>query len=75
MEIIVNVPAQRLGFALEVLRSLAFVKSARPKAKAKPAPMDTTKYLQASPANAERLQQAYEQFDPAARIDFALPAE
>lgn len=77
MEIIVNVPAERLEFALEVLRNLAFVESARPRrqAKVKPAEMDTAAYLQASPANAERLKKAYEQFDRAERIDFMLPAE
>lgn len=75
MEIIVDVPAERLEFALEVLRNLAFVKSARPKKAAKSAKMDTTEYLLASPANAERLRQAYEQFDRGERIDFTLPAE
>lgn len=77
MEIIVNVPAERLEFALEVLRNLTFVESARPRkaAKAKPMEMDTTEYLLASPANAERLNKAYEQFDRAERIDFTLPAE
>ena len=75
MEIIVNVPAERLEFALEVLRNLAFVESARPKRTAKKVAPDTTEYLQVSPANAERLRTAYEQFDRAERIDFTLPAE
>ena len=75
MEIIVNVPAERLEFALEVLRNLTFVESARPKRAVKEAVPDTAEYLQASPANAERLRKAYEQFDRAERINFTLPAE
>ena len=77
MEIIVNVPAERLEFALDVLRSLTFVESARPKraAKAKTSELDTTDYLLASPANADRLRLAYEQFDRGERIDFELPQE
>lgn len=75
MEIIVNVPAERLEFALEVLRSLAFVESARPTKAAKSPKQDTTDYLLASPANAERLRQAYEQFDNRERVDFTVPAE
>ena len=80
MEIIVDVPADQVEFALEVLRNLAFVKSARPK-KAGKRPVaavpetDTTEYLLASPANAERLRQAYEQFDRGERVDFTPPAE
>ena len=60
MEIIVNVPAARLEFDLEVLRNLTFVESARPKRAAKKAAQDPTDYLLASPTNAERLRQAYE---------------
>lgn len=77
MEIIVNVPADRVAFALEVLRNLTFVESARPKraAKAKPVEMDTTDYLLSSPANVERLRLAYEQFDRGEGVKFSLPAE
>ena len=75
MEIIVNVPAERLEFALEVLRNLTFVESARPKRAAKKEAQDTTDYLLASPANAERLRLAYEQFDRGEKIDFSLPVE
>ncbi len=77
MELIVNVPADRVAFALEVLRNLTFVESVRPKrvAKAKPAEMDTTDYLLSSPANAERLRLAYEQFDRGEIIAFTPPAE
>jgi len=54
MEIIVNVPADRAAFALEVLRNLVFVESARPRrvAKAKQVEQDTTEYLLSNPANA-----------------------
>ena len=43
--------------------------------RAKKAAQDTTDSLLASPANAERLRQAYEQFDRGEKIDFSLPAE
>ena len=79
MEIIVNVPAERLEFALDVLRSLTFVESARPKRAAKgkteAAEMDSTEYLLSNPANSDRLRLAYEQFDRGERIDFELPQE
>jgi hypothetical protein len=75
MEIIVDVPAERVEFVLEVLRNFPFVKSARPKRAAKKVANDTTDYLMASPANAERLRQAYEQFDRGEKIDFTPPAE
>ena len=75
MEIIVDVPADRVEFMLEVLRNFSFVKSAHPKRSTKKAAQDTTDYLLASPANAERLRVAYEQFDRGERIDFTPPAE
>ena len=65
MEIIVNVPAERLEFALDVLRSLTFVESARPKHAAKDkteaAEMDTTEYLLSNPANAAHLEKSIAQ--------------
>ena len=75
MEIVFDVPAERAEFMLEMLRSLAFVKNPRPRRAPKAAPADTTDYLLASPANAERLRQAYEQFDNRERVDFTVPAE
>ncbi|SET34030.1 hypothetical protein [Hymenobacter actinosclerus] len=72
MEITFEVPAERVAFMLEMLRSLSFVSNPRP---INPAAVDTTAYLSASPANAERLQQAYEQFDAGQRVDFSFPAE
>ena len=65
MEIIVDATAERVKCVLEVLRNFPFVKSARPKRAPKKATPDTTDYLLASPVNAERLRQAYEQFDRA----------
>ena len=75
MEIIVNAPADRAAFALKVLRNLVFVESARLRraAKIKILEQDTTDYLLSSSANAERLRQAYEQFDRGERVDFILP--
>ena len=77
MGIIVNAPADRAAFALKVLRNLVFVKSVRPMraAKTKIVEQDTTDYLLSSSANAERLRQAYEQFDRGERVDFILPQE
>ena len=77
MEIIVNVPAERLEFALEVLRNLAFVESARPKRvpKAKPVEMDTTEYLLSNPANAANLRESIAQLRRGQTVPFELPAE
>ena len=75
VEIVFEVPAERVDFMLDMLRNLAFVKNPRPKKSPKTAPADTTDYLLASPANAERLRQAYQQFDNRERVDFILPAE
>lgn len=77
MEIIVNVPAERLEFALEVLRNLAFVESARPrrKAKAKPAEMDTTEYLLSNPANAAFIRESREQLRRGETVQVEIPAE
>lgn len=75
MEIVFEVPSERVEFMLDMLRNLAFVKNPRPKRAPKTAAADTTDYLLASPANAERLRQAYEQFDKRERIDFTIPAE
>ncbi|UYZ63976.1 hypothetical protein [Hymenobacter weizhouensis] len=72
MEIIFEVPAERAAFMLEMLRSMSFVRNPRPRPDAA---LDTSEYLAASPANAERLRQAYEQFDQGQRIDFTPPAE
>ena len=77
MEIIVNVPADRVAFALEVLRNLAFVESARPRrvAKTKPVEQDTTEYLLASPANAANLRESIAQLRRGQTVQLELPAE
>lgn len=73
MEIIIDVPAERVEFALEVLRNLAFVKSARPKKAAKQAAMDTTDYLLASPANAAFIRESREQLRRGQTVQVDIP--
>lgn len=73
MEIIVNVPADRVEFALEVLRNLAFVESARPKRAAKKAAQDTTDYLLASPANAAFIRESREQLRRGQTVQVDIP--
>ena len=75
MEIIVNVPAERLEFALEVLRNLTFVESARPKRaiKAKPAEMDTTDYLLSNPANAAFIRESRDQLRRGQTVQVEIP--
>ena len=76
MKYTLEVPDQDAGFVLEFLRRVTSVKLTPVGRQAsKPATMDTTDYLLSSPANAERLRQAYEQFDRGERIDFTLPQE
>ncbi len=74
MQIVFDVSPDRVSFALEVLRNLSFVQNPRPLTESAAAE-DTTDYLLASPANAERLRLAYEQFDRGERINFTPPAE
>lgn len=74
MQIVFDVSPDRVSFALEVLRNLSFAQNPRPLENSAAAE-DATDYLLASPANAERLQLAYEQFDRGERIDFTPPAE
>ncbi|RZK33111.1 MAG: hypothetical protein EOO61_15875 [Hymenobacter sp.] len=74
MQIVFDVSPDRVSFALEVLRSLSFAQNPRP-IENSVVGGDTTDYLLASPANAERLRLAYEQFDRGERVDFTPPAE
>lgn len=73
MEIIVDVPAERLEFALEVLRNFAFVKSARPKRPARKVAQDTTEYLLASPANAAFIRESREQLRRGQTVQIDIP--
>ena len=73
MEIIVDVPAERVEFALEVLRNLAFVKSARPRKAVKSAETDTTEYLLASPANAAFIRESREQLRRGETVQVDIP--
>lgn len=78
MEIIVNVAPDRVEFALEVLRNLAFVESARPRrtGKAKPAASpDTTSYLLSDPANAAFIRESREQLRRGETVRLDLPAK
>lgn len=74
MQIVFDVSPDQAGFALEVLRNLSFAQNPRP-VETIVGQEDTTDYLLASPANAERLRLAYEQFDRGERINFTPPAE
>ena len=71
MEIVFDVPAERVAFMLEMLESISYVSNPRPrKARARKAPvapdeMDTTEYLLSSPANAEMLRRSFEQLERA----------
>lgn len=74
MQIVFDVSPDRVNFALEVLRSLSFAQN--PRLFEGPAVSDdTTEYLNASPANAERLRLAHEQFARGERRNFTPPAE
>lgn len=74
MKYTLEVPDRDAGFVLEFLQHVTSVKLTPVRGQVvKPAAVDTTDYLLASPANAERLRLAYEQFDQGQRIDFKLP--
>ena len=64
MEIVFDVPADRVAFMLEMLRSINYVKNPRPRRVRKSADaeeVDTTEYLLASEANAESLRRSIAQ--------------
>lgn len=76
MKFTLEIPEQDADFVLEFLRRVMSVKLTPVRSRvAKQAEADTTDYLLDSPANAERLRQAYGQFDKGERIDFTLPQE
>ena len=68
MEIVFDVPADRVSFMLEMLRSITYVNNPRPRrARAarsvKGQEMDTTEYLLSSSANAEHLRRSIAQLE------------
>ena len=79
MEIVFDVPADRVAFMLEMLRSINYVSNPRPrrgqKATAATEEMDTTDYLLSSKANAEHLRRSFEQLDRGEFIRMEIPSE
>lgn len=83
MEIVFDVPAERVAFMLEMLESISYVRNPRPrrarggrKEKASsPDEMDTTEYLLSSPANAESIRRSMEQLDRGEYIHVEMPAD
>lgn len=79
MEIVFEVPAERVAFMLEMLNSISYVRNPRPrrakgrKAAVSPDEMDTTDYLLSSATNAEMLQRSFEQLDRGEYIRVELP--
>ena len=64
MEIVFDVPADRVAFMLEMLRSINYVKNPRPRRVRKSVEVkeqDTTEYLLSSDANAESLRRSIAQ--------------
>jgi hypothetical protein len=83
MEIVFDVPAERVAFMLEMLESISYVRNPRPRrtrgAKKEravsPDEMDTTEYLLSLPANAEFLRRSFEQLDRGKYVQVELPAD
>jgi hypothetical protein len=83
MEIVFDVPAERVAFMLEMLESISYVRDPRPRRArgskkeraVSPDEMDTTEYLLSSPANAEFLRRSFEQLDRGEHIQMELPAD
>lgn len=79
MEIVFDVPADRVAFMLEMLRSINYVSNPRTqrgqKAVAANEEMDTTEYLLSSKANAEHLRRSFEQLDRGEFVRVEIPSE
>lgn len=78
MEIVFDVPADRVAFMLEMLRSINYVRNTRPRRVRKAASgpeMDTTEYLLSSEVNAEHLRRSFEQIDRGEFVRVEIPAE
>ena len=80
MEIVFDVPADRVPFMLEMLRSITCVNNpqsrrARSSRPANDQEMDTTEYLLSSSANAEHLRRSFEQLDRGQFVQVEIPTE
>ena len=80
MEIVFDVPTERVAFMLEMLESISYVRNPRARGGRKekalsPDEMDTTEYLLSSPANAESIQRSFEQLDRGEYIRVEMPAD
>lgn len=78
MEIVFEVPEDRVAFMLEMLRSITYVSNPRPRRGQKAAKveeMDTTEYLLSSKANAEHLRRSFEQLDRGEFVRVEIPSE
>ena len=79
MEIVFDVPADRVPFMLEMLRSITYVRNPRPRRIRQSAgnkqEMDTTEYLLSTKANAEHLRRSFEQLDRGEFVKVEIPAE
>ncbi|WP_375415697.1 hypothetical protein [uncultured Hymenobacter sp.] len=76
MKIVFDVPAERVDFMLEMLRSINYVRNRRVrKTVATEEEMDTTEYLLSSEANAEHLRRSFEQLDRGEFVRVEIPDE
>lgn len=79
MEIVFDVPADRVAFMLEMLSSINYVSNPRPRRGRKTATvseeMDTTEYLLSSKANAEHLRRSFEQLDRGEFVRVEIPSK
>lgn len=83
MEIVFDVPAERVAFMLEMLASISYVRNPRPRRArggkkeqaVSPDEMDTTEYLLSSPANAESIRRSMEQLHRGEYIYVQIPAD
>ena len=78
MEIVFDVPADRVAFMLEMLRSISYVSNPRPNQQLPVSAVeeiDTTEYLLSSKANAEHLRRSFEQLDRGEFVRVEIPSE
>ena len=78
MEIVFDVPADRVAFMLEMLRSINYVSNPRLNQQLPVSAVeeiDTTEYLLSSKANAEHLRRSFEQLDRGEFVRVEIPSE